>query len=113
METNGESVPPFVQVQSWGLTVGPFGLPNEGLLFAEIEPAPLWNWRPWRGRTSRWWYEIKSASPREPWQTTWAYQPGGSGGGFTLRACVRRARRAMHDFQEAEEAAHFGRTVPS
>lgn len=83
----------------WGLMVGPFGLPGDGVLFAEVEPAGS-RWLPWKGRTSRWWFEVNSMTPGDECMTTWAYTEGGSGGGFTLRACVRRAQRSLLRFSE-------------
>ena len=71
-------------------------------LYAEIEPAGS-GWRPWVGRTSRWWFEIAKIAPDEkgnsvPW--TLAYQRRGSGGGFTLKKCLERASAALDHFGE-------------
>lgn len=76
----------------WGVRVGPLTSLKEGPIWAEIEPAPSWNWRPWRGRTARWWFEVHTTG------ATWAYLDGGSGGGFTLRSCTRKALAAVHHF---------------
>lgn len=70
------------------------------VFFASVEPAYS-RWLPWPGRTSRWWYEIRSfGEPDEHGvaASTWAYMDGGSGGGFTLAACIRRAQRAVDAF---------------
>lgn len=67
-----------------------------GSLYAEIVPAGS-PWRPWKGRRSRWWYEIARWDDGGiPW--TLAYEPGGSGGGFTLKQCIERATAALDSF---------------
>ena len=71
--------------------------------YAEIEIAGS-RWLPWPGRTSRWWFEIGKVAPDEDGNDTYwtlAYEPGGSGGGFTLAACLRRASAALDRFEAA------------
>ena len=71
--------------------------------YAEIEIAGS-RWLPWPGRTSRWWFEISKIAPDETGSDvdwTLAYEPGGSGGGFTLAACLRRASAALDRFDDA------------
>lgn len=85
-----------------GLIVAPLSTEdNAGVVYAEVVPAGS-RWLPWFGRTSRWWFEVHSVENEggEPWGHTWAYTDGGSGGGFTLAACVRRARNAVCDIVE-------------
>ena len=84
------------------LRTDPWSILRGGVLWAvtaEIEPSGS-AWLPWPGRMSRWWYEI-TAVDIEGTNWTWAYEPGGSGGGFTLRACLRRAMRAIDGFEDA------------
>ena len=84
----------------------PFILSDEmlwGKHYAEIETAGSW-WLPWPGRMSRWWFEIGKVAPDETGRDTYwtlAYEPGGSGGGFTLAACLRRASAALDRFDDA------------
>ena len=68
-----------------------------GYHYAAIEPAES-RWLPWPGRTSRWWFEINRVFPA----ATLAYEDGGSGGGFTLAACIRGASDALDRFAELE-----------
>ena len=83
-----------------------------GRYFATIEPAGS-RWLPWRGRMSRWWFEIERFSSTDeeygeiPW--TLAYEAGGSGGGFTLRKCILRAADALDTFttRESDEGYFF------
>lgn len=81
----------------------PFILSDEmlwGNHYAEIETAGSM-WLLWPGRMSRWWFEIGKVAPDETGNDTYwtlAYQPGGSGGGFTLAACLRRASQALDSF---------------
>ncbi len=69
-----------------------------GHYYAEIEPA-MSRWLPWPGRTSRWWFEINDADGGAV--ITLAYEDGGSGGGFTLAACIRKATAALDEFAGA------------
>lgn len=85
-----------------GLLVQPTPGLNGETFYAEIEPASS-RWLPWPGRTSRWWYEIHAIG--EPDEhgiptSTLAYLDGGSGGGFTLATCIRRAQEAVGQFAE-------------
>lgn len=80
--------------------VSPEYLDDGWVVYAEITPA--WSrWLPWPGRTSRWWFEIMHAEPQGPAGkagveiTTHGYEDYGSGGGFTLRACVLKATEAV------------------
>jgi hypothetical protein len=85
-----------------GLVVQPtFGHDGE-VYYAEVEPAGS-RWLPWPGRTSRWWYEVHELE-KDGERATWAYVEGGSGGGFTLAACVRRAQEAVSRFAEGAHA---------
>lgn len=89
-----------------GLLVGVSSrIAADGHFWAEVIPAPLRHWRPWPGRTSRWWYEVHSSNPRGPavddviaYYSTWAYDDAGSGGGFTLAQCILRASEAVEKF---------------
>ena len=74
------------------------------VVLGSIEPA--WSgWRPWRGRTSRWWYEIHSRVDvadevdEEAAVVTFTHaynrDERGSGGAFTMRRCIMRAALAM------------------
>lgn len=85
-----------------GLMVGTLTLPDGRCFYAEVEPAPLRYWRPWPNRTSLWWFEVHSTEPDSDYPTTYAYEEGGSGGGLTLRACVRRAADAVEQFATRE-----------
>jgi hypothetical protein len=70
--------------------------------FAEIESAPRSVWRPWPGRWSRWWFEVKGRdSTGDVWQ--FGYEPGMSGGGFTLGSCVRKASAAAAALADLDE----------
>ena len=75
----------------------------------EVEVAGS-RWLPWKGRMSRWWYEIMDRAIGEQDWTTRAYEKGGSGGAFTLKRCIRRASEAAWDFYAASQwhqEAHF------
>jgi len=79
-----------------GIVVGPVETDSEAV-YAEIEPAGT-GWLPWPGRTSRWWYEVHAVGDPDGhgvFRSTYAYQPGGSGGAFTLRSCIRKATAAI------------------
>ena len=96
-EPSGDYVQPRMPAVR-GLLVSLITLPDGRCFYAEVEPAPLRYWRPWDGRSSRWWFEVHSTGPNDDYPTTYAYEPGGSGGGLTLRACVRRAANAVGQF---------------
>lgn len=68
-----------------------------GDLYATIEPAGS-RWLPWKGRMSRWWFEVERIERGEAFPSTLAYEFGGSGGGFTLAKCVQRAAVALDLF---------------
>lgn len=88
----------------YGLIVHPIPTVG-GLIYAEVEPAYT-GWRPWRGRTSRWWYEVHEVhAPDEHGAdgTTYAYTEGGSGGAFTFRGCIRKAQAAVELFVAERE----------
>lgn len=74
---------------------------GDGVFYAEVEPAGS-RWLPLNGRTSRWWFEVIERGVDGDIATTWAYQPGGSGGGFTFRKCVMRAEAALETFAAQE-----------
>jgi len=85
-----------------GLIVYPIESESGEVFYAEIEPAGS-RWLPWPGRTSRWWYEIHSVGEPDEHGTTgntYAYTPGGSGGAFTLRACIIKASEAVEKIME-------------
>lgn len=92
-----------VHLTANGLIVQPTYSRNGEVFFAEVEPAGS-RWLPLRGRTSRWWYEVH-ALEEDGERATWAYVEGGSGGGFTLAACVRRAQEAVSRFAEGDARA--------
>ena len=73
-----------------------------GKFYAEIEHAGS-RWLPWRGRTSRWWFEVCAVddAPETPY-TTYAYVEGGSGGAYTLKKCISRADAALWTFTTKE-----------
>lgn len=92
-------------VTSDGLAVAPMRGMSGDLFYAEVVPAGS-RWLPWFGRTSRWWYEVHSIG--EPDEhgvdtSTLADVEGGSGGGFTLRSCIRRAAAAVDRFASKED----------
>lgn len=79
---------------------------TDGLFYAEVTPAGS-RWLPLPGRWCRWWYEVQRRPLEgEECGTTYAYEDGGSGGGFTFRGCVSKASTAAHDFS----FAHWGET---
>ena len=63
---------------------------------AEIVPAPRGR-RPWPGYWSRWWYEVDVKFAKDDYWTTYAYSPGGSGGGWSLRRCLWNAYDAVFE----------------
>lgn len=79
--------------------------------YAEIEPsAGAWyrQWLPW---VRRWWYEIvqieqEPSNERGARYVSHAYTPNGSGGAWTLRGCLIKARRSIESI--AEEADNRG-----
>lgn len=94
-------------IAGFGLIVQPMTtLDGLRIVYAEVEPAYS-PWRPLPGRTSRWWYEVHAKHPCDEHgcdTTTYGYVEGGSGGGFTLAACVRRAQEAVNRFVEEYDA---------
>lgn len=62
-----------------------------------IDPAGPW--RPWPGRMSRWWWEIMAREVGGEWFLL-GYEPGGSGGGFTLRSAIVRGSEAVWNLFE-------------
>lgn len=91
-----------------GLLVAPTTTERGSLLYAEVVPAGS-RWLPWVGRTSRWWFEVhvldapgtvQFHEPPYVDRSTLAYHERGSGGGFTLARCIRRATDAVQHFTE-------------
>lgn len=84
----------------FGMVVAPTDIPGGGHIYAEVVPAPWKVWRPWKHRTSRWWYEVRGVDADGD-SITYAYESGGSGGGFTLARCIVRAGDAVDAFAHA------------
>lgn len=84
-----------------GIQVARSEIPRaNAVVYAELMPSGRRTWRPWRHRTSRWWFEIIV----EPIEGSWdALEPGlgghwsdHDGGAFTLRRAAWRAIEAVH-----------------
>lgn len=82
----------------YGIAVNPVPYMKEGggILFAEVEPSAVGWLRSWHPATRRWWYEVHRVGAAGE-GITHAYEPGGSGGAYTFRACVAKAMDAVNE----------------
>ncbi len=87
-QTPTQSTPPQAEgsLGHYGIMVGRMTVGDE-TFFAEVTPAG--HILPY---VSRWWFEVQSD------KFTYAYEPGGSGGAFTLAGCISKADDAVQKF---------------
>lgn len=82
-----------------GLIVNPVPYGKDDLIYAEVVPSGYGSWwrrfLPWVGN---WWFEVHLASG-----ATLAYTKGGSGGGYTLSGCIRKAMEAIDKFEYGDD----------
>ncbi len=87
----------------FGLMVGRQTVGDE-TFFAEVVPSGEIHWwrrfLPWVGN---WWYEVQSD------KLSYAYEEGGSGGAYTLRACIRKADEAVEKFAHQDNQEGEGK----
>lgn len=85
------------QIFTYGLVVSPTPY-KDGYMFAEITPSGAKGFRRLLPRVGSWWFEVHTD------KETWAYEPGGSGGAYTLRECVFKAMEAVQELSEREDS---------
>lgn len=94
-----------------GILANNLQLRNGNVLYAEIEPSAGRWYRQFLPSVKRWWFEISEieVTPTDELGIgviTHAYGKHGSGGAWTLRGCIIKARLAMEAVEDELDAAN-------